>query len=308
MEPSIDTKAGIGDLLERVLDRGVILRLDLIISVAGIPLVGLSLQAALASIETMNAYGMFGDWDTASRKAAAAEPPARAELEAGESVVLEQFALLRCETGIMRIWRPGRAFLTDRRLVFVRRSPYEVLVSLALHDIAGIGSFVQTEARVTREVVCLAGTDGNLVHLRAAEAQMFQACLRDQLQRNGVDVTELDPDEVRDVGPDVRAESPLWHDIDSAGTWRPGWGALSGTSFTFWSDFERRTVVEVPLASLARVAVERRQLSATLGVRDVLCLVSGDDDDELCFIGKEVADWFDAIQRARTDRSSGNDS
>ena len=38
MEPQREVQATLGDLLERVLDKGVVLRLDLIIGVAGIPL------------------------------------------------------------------------------------------------------------------------------------------------------------------------------------------------------------------------------------------------------------------------------
>ena len=53
MKPTRDQKHTLVDLLDRVLDRGVILHADLIISVSGIPLVGVSLKAAIAGIETM---------------------------------------------------------------------------------------------------------------------------------------------------------------------------------------------------------------------------------------------------------------
>ncbi len=56
------------DLLDRVLDRGVILHADLIISVSGIPLVGVSLKAAIAGIETMLQYGYFKEWDQEIRE------------------------------------------------------------------------------------------------------------------------------------------------------------------------------------------------------------------------------------------------
>lgn len=299
MEPVIDTKTGIGDLLERLLDRGVVVKLDLIISVAGIPLVGLSLQAALASIETMNAYGMFGDWDKSTRQAAAiAQAPTKVDLAAGENVVLEQFAMVRSEEGIMRTWRPGRAYLTDRRFLLVRQSPFEVLVSLDLRDIAGIGSFSRTETGVTSEVVCLAASSGNLVLVRTGEPELFQACLADLLRRQEVVIEHLDPAQLREAFPDVSAESQLWHDSGGEGGWRPGWGAISDGSFTFWSDFERRRVVDLRLAGLERVSVERRYLSVPLGEREVLCLVRREDQEELIFVGKDVAQWSAAIQRA----------
>ncbi|MCG2735931.1 MAG: gas vesicle protein, partial [Candidatus Methanoperedenaceae archaeon] len=51
------------DLLDRLLNKGLVLNADLIISVAGVPLIGISLKAALASIETMLDYGMMEAWD-----------------------------------------------------------------------------------------------------------------------------------------------------------------------------------------------------------------------------------------------------
>lgn len=67
MEPTRETKATLVDLLDRVLDKGLIIHADLIVSVAGIPLIGVSLKAALAGMETMLEYGMMEDWDKLQR-------------------------------------------------------------------------------------------------------------------------------------------------------------------------------------------------------------------------------------------------
>ena len=61
------------DLLERVLDKGLVVDADLIISIAGIPLVGLNLRAAVAGMETMVKYGMMEEWDREIRKAKSLE-------------------------------------------------------------------------------------------------------------------------------------------------------------------------------------------------------------------------------------------
>ena len=45
------------DLVERVIDKGVVVKLELVIGVAGIPLIGISLQAAIAAVETMCGTG-----------------------------------------------------------------------------------------------------------------------------------------------------------------------------------------------------------------------------------------------------------
>lgn len=55
------------ELLDRLLDRGVYLRADLIVSVAGVPLLGASVQALLGGMETLLDYGVFRDWDAAIR-------------------------------------------------------------------------------------------------------------------------------------------------------------------------------------------------------------------------------------------------
>lgn len=61
-------ECGLVELLDKVLDKGVLLNADVIISVAGVPLVGVNLRAALAGIETMLEYGMMEAWDESVRK------------------------------------------------------------------------------------------------------------------------------------------------------------------------------------------------------------------------------------------------
>ena len=66
MEPELPKwhdRATLVDLLDRVLDRGLFLRADLVICMAGIPLIGVSLSVAVAGTETMLKYGVMTDWD-----------------------------------------------------------------------------------------------------------------------------------------------------------------------------------------------------------------------------------------------------
>jgi len=70
MEPQLPKsyrRATLVDVLDRVLDRGLFLRADLVISLAGIPLIGAQLSLALAGTETMLKYGMLDDWDQSIR-------------------------------------------------------------------------------------------------------------------------------------------------------------------------------------------------------------------------------------------------
>ena len=79
MEPELPKayrRATIVDLLDRVLDRGLFLRADLVISLAGIPLIGATLSVAVAGTETLLKYGILSDWDEAIR----AVPPDQREI------------------------------------------------------------------------------------------------------------------------------------------------------------------------------------------------------------------------------------
>src|SRR3989344_1073208 len=56
---------GIVELIDRTLNKGVILNADLIVTVADVPLLAANLKLALASVETMLRYGVMNDWLTA---------------------------------------------------------------------------------------------------------------------------------------------------------------------------------------------------------------------------------------------------
>jgi len=67
MEPTRNSHATLIDLLDRVLDKGLVINADLIISLAGVPLIGVNLRAALAGMETMLEYGLMKEWDARTR-------------------------------------------------------------------------------------------------------------------------------------------------------------------------------------------------------------------------------------------------
>ncbi len=54
--------SGIVELIDRCLNKGVILNADLIITVADVPLLAVNLKLLLASVETMLKYGVMEDW------------------------------------------------------------------------------------------------------------------------------------------------------------------------------------------------------------------------------------------------------
>ena len=79
MEPELPNwhdRATLVDLLDRALGRGLFLRADLVVCMAGIPLIGVSLSVALAGTETMLKYGVMTDWDQEIRALARKEAAA----------------------------------------------------------------------------------------------------------------------------------------------------------------------------------------------------------------------------------------
>ncbi len=63
----VHPEAGLVDLLDRVLDRGLVIHADIMITLAGIPLVGLNLRAVLAGMETLLVDPQMRQWDARVR-------------------------------------------------------------------------------------------------------------------------------------------------------------------------------------------------------------------------------------------------
>lgn len=67
MQPTKTDEHALVELLDVLLDEGVVVQADVVITVADIPLVGISLRAAIAGMARMSEYGMLCEWDTATR-------------------------------------------------------------------------------------------------------------------------------------------------------------------------------------------------------------------------------------------------
>jgi len=58
IEATKETSATLVDVIDRVLDKGLVINADIAISVAGVELLGIKIRAALASFETAAKYGL----------------------------------------------------------------------------------------------------------------------------------------------------------------------------------------------------------------------------------------------------------
>jgi hypothetical protein len=128
-------RAAFVDLLDRMLDRGVYLQADVIVTVAGVPLLGLSLRALLGGMETLLSYGIFRDWDTAIRM----------EHERVDAPMLESRAAL---------WSPEH---NDRRWIRGTLAVYQQGVTM--RDEAGVQCLDLPYSQIQVVTLCDGGAD-----------------------------------------------------------------------------------------------------------------------------------------------------
>ncbi len=58
IEPSRNGGGGLADVIDRILDKGLVINADITVSVAGVELLGIKIRAALSSFETAAKYGL----------------------------------------------------------------------------------------------------------------------------------------------------------------------------------------------------------------------------------------------------------
>lgn len=138
MEPT--RSSGLVDLIDRILDKGIVLHADIIISVSGIPLIGVNFKAAIAGMKTMLDYGMMEAWDESLRRQAyEIEEDERAPLIEGEKIILKTFGevLSNFATIYSGVWQSGYIYLTNKRLFLFKRKPPTILFETTLKQIVG---------------------------------------------------------------------------------------------------------------------------------------------------------------------------
>jgi len=320
MQPVRERQATVNDLLDRLLAKGVVLSLDLVVGVAGIPLIGVSLRAAIAAIETMIEYGFMAAWDEKTRQYAERELQRKKLAYApGEGTLLEMFGSHWYSDGIYRAWRPGRLYLTNRRLILYRKMPAEVLFETPLGRIRGLGVAESVHFNDRRApLLHLALESGEEASLYAEDVAGLEAALRDQLRAVGVALAETiaetrppcqrDRDVAR-AAPEARvlAEGKMWHQTpgvaDIVAIWRPGWLYLTDQGLLWWSESQRRLAVRIPVEDVVGVAVEPRDLGPLLGAKSVLGVRCRQDGrrETVLFSGESLEEWRRAIRRLVVD-------
>ena len=329
--PTSTTRATLADLLDRLLEKGLVLRADLIISLAGIPLIGVTLSAAIAGMETMLKYGVMTDWDANTRaferrqRTHAALAPVG--LPSDEGLLLKMFGFHCFSEGIYRAWRPGTIYLTKNRLLLYNRALGEALVDLPLETITSLGlTSVTNPDGKERPVLVVLAESNKPIKLRGQDMPALHRAVADRLAEIGMKVEESaalaaarDPglsflaagEEITHSGkmwlqtdghPARRDNRVLdWFLDDSAGpdtaAWRRGTLYLTTRRLCWSSDFDAQMAFDVPLERIASCAAETRNVSKLLKRKRIMNLVYQINGSKkvVSFAGKEALDWEKAV-------------
>jgi hypothetical protein len=256
MQPTRDPQATLPDLIEVLLNKGVYLNLDLIISVADIPLIGVNLRATIAGIETMLEYGMMRQWDEETRKWVQQSVRAHLPLDDDEEI-LAKMAGGHYQDNFYRTWRPGRVYLTSKRLIVHRRDPAETLWQARLNSIASVAALSESSiggGERTRILIRL--VDGTEAKLSAIEPERLIDLVRGQ---RGVAEESEPAEESRECGQVLR-EGHMWclETLSTGSTWRGGHARLTQSELVWKSPLDTRARVRVAPAEVQNLRWDDR--------------------------------------------------
>jgi len=321
MQPTVVAECGLTDLLERILDKGLVLYADMLITLAGVPLVGVSLRAALAGMETMVRYGMLVEWDERTRDLERIRGEQyraeRAVFADGERVLSEAAGAYWCSQGIYRAWRPGHIYVTDRRVFACRQHPFEVLVQMPYEMLERVVAREEKDS-IRDRVHCLylVAAEGEAVRLRATQAPKLREAIEGQLRVLGlaqrVEAGEPVPPEHQppflSVGEAVTHCGETWHLVghDRAGgsgfDWRRGVLYLTNMRLVWLDGAGGSTGCDVALDCLAEATINSGEEVGPCGGREALAVVvrSEGRDHRLLFAAEMEAlgDWLSAATAA----------
>lgn len=307
LEPIRDTNATLVDLLDRILDKGLVINADVIISVAGIPLIGVNLRAALAGMETMLKYGMMQAWDEKIRSWER-EHRKRQEISLfkGEKIKFKMFGSYYYSKGIYTAWISGYIYLTNKRLLLWNREFDEITFQIPLEKIRAI--IMNQEVFLTREkkeVLYLVDQDNKVSRLHAVENDRLKKSIEQKINAMGLTLEEnhvLPEFEKGAVsflreGEMVTSRGKVWHLVSGKGiigtTWKSGYLYLTNKRLFWWDDFEQRIDFQVSVEKINAAVKERRDMTPVLKNENVLDVIFNANGTRsvASFSGKEIDEW-----------------
>ena len=178
MEPIRDARITLVDLLDRILDKGLLINADLIISVAGVPLIGVKLNAAIASVETMLKYGIMADLCELRKSMNVRDEEKMLKLLEQEKVSNKFYGSVYFPEGLSPAWRYGCFYITDRRIILVRKEPFEVLTEIYYEQIESISAQKDSNGDEVTHLYLYLKT-GESFQLRLTEGSLMKTVIED---------------------------------------------------------------------------------------------------------------------------------
>lgn len=196
MEPT--RNSALVDLIDRILVKGVILQADLIITVSGIPLIGVNLKAAIAGMKTMLDYGMMEAWDEKIRRYALQNMEEEVSLKKNEKIIFKTFAShYHRDASLLGVWRPGYLYLTNKRLFLFRKKPAKILFEASLDKIKGLTVEKKKHLKEKEEILVLLlqtnQTKRDVALLRTGEIGELKRTIEERIQEIHRTVKALTP-------------------------------------------------------------------------------------------------------------------
>ena len=317
MEPSRDTHATLVDLLDRILDKGLVINADIIISVAGIPLLGVNLRAALAGMETMLKYGVMQAWDEKTRLW---ESEHRKNiipfLVDSEEIILKMYGSYDYNKGIYHAWRPGYFYLTDTRLILYRQDFGEITFQISLDKIKALAVIEEKHfgKDQRKKVLYLIDKLDQVHRLSASDTNELKDAIEQKLVSMGLtpDINPLLPE--IDEGPIdfltgneeiTHRGRKIWYLVPSSGihqeTWRPGHLYLTNMKLCWWYDFERKLVIDIPVDTIVSATTDIRKISGLDSQKEKVLEVVYRKNSEMATAsfsgGDQLDEWAEELNR-----------
>lgn len=307
VQPTRDQRATLGALVDVLLNKGVYLDVDLIITVADIPLIGVNLRATIAGMETMLEYGMMQGWDERTRASVRQSVARHLPLRSGEDVLATMAGGLN-EAGAEQgpaIWRLGTVLVTTQRLMVFRREPPEILWEAPRSDVATVTKKSEPSAgRSERTRVEVRLASGQEVVLQAARPEQLVSVLG---SRNGIATAtasrgrpgppprELDLEDASPEGQLLTSDLLFQETRAGSPVWRRGAAVYNvATGFTWKAAEDRRPAVQLTPREITRVRTEDQPDQETNG----RILVIESSGGTVRLTGDRIAEWAQVLAEA----------
>lgn len=291
MQPTRDPRATLPDLIEVLLNKGVYLNLDLIISVSDIPLIGVNLRATIAGIETMLEYGMMRQWDEDTRKWVQQSVRAHLPLAEDEEIIAKM-AGGHYQDNFYRTWRPGSAYLTSQRLIIHRRDPAETLWQAKLSSIESIAPLSEPSIGGEERIRILVRLDdGSESKLSALEPERLIRLVQEQrgaaLQPSTGQASSSSPQPLK--------QGRMWYleALSGGGTWRGGEGTLTGHDLTWKSPMDSRALVRISASQVRNLHWEKHDNPT--GKAHILFVET--ERSSIRLAADDIDGWYDELEQ-----------